>query len=96
MNTKDKLNLMKSVREANDRRVKEHTHGTKKHWLVCFTALLRRDGELKQEEDEFTILALSIDEALKTSNHILLKAAEAFAWETFMVWNVGIIEEDIF
>ena len=92
MTTTEKLKLMQEIKAANDARVQEFTYHSKKHWNVDYST--RKDGV--QEEDSFTVIAVSIMEALETAQYILSQVRGDYGWDDVVIWNIGIIEEDVF
>ncbi len=92
MNTKSKLNLMKEVEAHNAKRIKEFTVTPKKRWKVDFATL--KDG--RQEENSFIVVALSINEALTNAQALLVRVAGDYRWDRVMIWNIGIMEDELF
>lgn len=92
MTTTEKLKLMEEIKAANDARVQEFTYHNKKHWKVDYST--RKDGV--QEEDSFILVALSIQEALETAQTLLIQVYKGYEWNDVVIWNIGIMEDDVF
>ena len=92
MTTTERLKLMQEIKAVNDARVQEFTYQNKKHWKVDYST--RKDGV--QEEDSFIIVAISIMEALETAQYMLSQVRGDYGWDGVVIWNIGIIEEDVF
>lgn len=95
MNTKNKLNLLDTVKAANDACVKVSLQESKnlKHWKVDYSVAYE-DGTCN--EDSFIIAASDIKSAISYANDILATVAKQFRCEKWTVWNIGIMEDDVF
>lgn len=89
---REKLNLMKEVEAHNAKRIKEFTYTDKKHWKIDYATL--KDGV--QEEGSFIIVAISINEALVNAQALLVRVSTDYGWNNMVIWNIGIMEEDVF
>ena len=92
MNTKEKLNLMKEVEAHNAKRIKDFTYSEKKHWKIDYATM--KEGV--QEEGSFIIVALSINEALTNAQALLIRVSVDYGWNNVVIWNIGIMEDDVF
>ena len=92
MNIKEKLNLMKEVEAHNAKRIKDFTYTEKKHWKIDYATM--KEGV--QEEGSFIIVALSINEALTNAQALLIRVSVDYGWNNVVIWNIGIMEDDVF
>lgn len=94
MTIKEKLNLMDEIRAANESRVKAFLQESKtaKHWKADYAVICNG----VYEEDSFIITAVNIMEAVNRANELLELVAKEFAAEKWCIWNVGIIEQNVF
>ena len=107
MNTKDELKLMDEIREANKRHVEEFIQAHLKIWVADF-AFIDSDG-LKREWDPrdksnmnihrsdfiVQVAALNIREALDAAEKELKEIQEESGWLEFIIYDIGICNDNI-
>lgn len=94
MTIKEKLNLMDEIKAANESRVKAFLQKSKtlKHWKADYAVICNG----VYEEDSFIISAGNIVEAVNRATELLNMVAKEFGAEKWSIWNVGIMEQDVF
>lgn len=94
MTIKDKLNLMDEIKAANESRVKAFLQESKtvKHWKAGYAVICNG----VYEEDSFIISAVNIVEAVNRATELLETVAKEFGAEKWSIWDVGIIEQNVF
>lgn len=94
MNTKNKLNLMDEIKAANESSVRAFLQLSKtvKHWKADYAVICNG----MYEEDSFIISAVNIMEAVNRATELLEAVAKEFGAEKWSIWDVGIIEQNVF
>lgn len=91
---KDRLNMMDEIKAANESRVKAFLQESKtvKHWKADYAVICNG----VYEEDSFIISAANIVEAVNRTTELLEAVAKEFGAEKWSIWDVGIIEQNVF
>lgn len=94
MTIKEKLNLMDEIKAANESRVKAFLQESKslKHWKADYAVICNG----VYEEDSFIISGMTIGEALNRATELLETVAKEFGAEKWTIWDIGIIEQNVF
>lgn len=102
MTIKDKLNLMDEIKAANESRVKAFLEEGKffKSWLIDYAAVLEDGSTIETERgtdcEPFIVSAPDIAGALYCANDLLTTIAPGQGWKKWMIWNIGIVEDQLF
>lgn len=102
MNTKNKLKLMDEIKAVNDARVKAFLEEGKffRSWLIDYAAVLKDDSTIETERgtdhEPFIVSAPDIAGALYCANDLLTTVAHGQGWKKWMIWNIGIVEDQLF
>lgn len=102
MTVKDKLNLIQEERTANEKHVQEWKQGNMKTWYVDYGYIDAEGKEHVDDENAFPfgsnridVKAPDIQSALDESKKQLLAKAEKLNWQEVKIWNIGIVEDNI-
>ena len=91
MTIKEKLNLIREEKAANEKHVQDFKENNVKTWKVTYNYI---QGGAEAEEDYF-IRATNIQYALEGAMDKLIADAEEQGWDVWKIWNIGIMEDNI-
>ncbi len=91
MEIKKELKLIEEEKAANAQHVQDFKESRVKTWKVSYNYI---QGGIEAEEDYF-LKATDIRYALEGTMDKLIADAEEQGWEAWKIWNIGIMEDDI-